>query len=96
MNNIGDLIDLEILDYINHINKVSFSEANVTVKMLEMELGRVQLRREQLYEGMEALIDDPVEHDALSREFIQTYIAEHKINDRIGITKRYSEIKGVH
>lgn len=91
----GGLIDLGIVDYISYVGSLSFSEANSTAKMMEMELGRVYLIRDQLYNQMENHLNDPVKHDELSREFVQTYIAEQKIKDRIELAKKYVQLKGV-
>jgi hypothetical protein len=95
ISNVGGLIDLGIVDYIAYVGSLSFSQANSTAKMLEMELGRIAIIRDQIYKGMETSINDPVKHDELSREFVQTYIAEQKIKDRIELAKKYVQIKGV-
>lgn len=95
ITDVGQLIDMGIVNFIEYMEHISFSEIVTTVKMLEMELGRVVLLKETIYEGMENLVDDPVEHDRLSREFIQTYVVEQKIKDRIDIAKDYARIKGV-
>lgn len=95
ITDVGQLIDMGIVNFIEYVEHISFSKALTTVKMLEMELGRIVLLKEAIYEGMENLVDDPVEHNRLSREFIQTYVAEQKIQDRIDIAKDYARRKGV-
>lgn len=95
ITDVGQLIDTGIVNFIEYMEHISFSETVTTVKMLEMELGRAVLLKETIYEGMENLVDDPLEHDRLSREFIQTYLVEQKIQDRIDIGKEYARRKGV-
>ncbi len=95
ITDVGQLIDMRIVNFIEYMEHISFSEIVTTVKMLEMEQGRVILLKEAIYAGMENLVDDPVEHNRLSREFIQTYVAEQKIQDRIDIAKDYARRKGV-
>ena len=95
IKDVGDLIDMRIVNFIEYMEHISFSEIVSTLKMLEMELGRVVLLKEAIYEGMENLVDDPEELDRLSREFIQTYVAEQKIQDRIDIAKDYARRMGV-
>jgi len=95
VKDVGDLIDMKIINFIEYMEHISFSEIISSLKMLEMEQGRVVLLKEAIYEGMENLVDDPVEHNRLSREFIQTYVAEQKIQDRIDIAKDYARRKGV-
>ena len=95
IKDVGDLIDMRIVNFIEYMEHISFSEIVSTLKMLEMEQGRVVLLKEAIYEGMENLVDDPEELDRLSREFIQTYVAEQKIQDRIDIAKDYARRKGV-
>ena len=95
VKDVGDLIDMGIVNFIEYMEHISFSEVISSLKMLEMEQGRVVLLKEAIYEGMENLADDLVEHDRLSREFIQTYVAEQKIQDRIDIAKDYTRRKGV-
>lgn len=95
ITDVGQLIDIGIVNFIEYMEHISFSETVSTVKMLEMEQGRTVLLKEAIYEGMENLVDDPVEHDRLSREFIQTYVVEQKIQDRIDIAKEYARRKGV-
>lgn len=95
ITDVGQLIDMGIVNFIEYMEHISFSEIVTTVKMLEMEQGRVVLLKEAIYEGMENLVDDPVEYDRLIREFIQTYVAEQKIQDRIDLAKHYARRKGV-
>ena len=95
IKDVGDLIDMRIVNFIEYMEHISFSEIVSTLKMLEMEQGRVVLLKEAIYEGMENLVDDPEELDRLSREFVQTYVAEQKIQDRIDIAKDYARRKGV-
>lgn len=95
ITDVGQLIDMGIVNFIEYLGHISFSEVISSLKMLEMELGRVVLLKEAIYEGMENLVDDPVEHDRLSREFIQTYVVEQKIKDRIDIAREYVRRKGV-
>lgn len=95
ITDVGQLIDMEIVNFIEYMEHISFSEIVTTVKMLEMEQGRIVLLKEAIYEGVENLVDDPVEYNRLSREFIQTYVAEQKIQDRIDIAKEYARRKGV-
>jgi hypothetical protein len=97
ITDVGQLIDMEIVNFIEYMEHISFSEALTTVKMLEMELGRVSILKDNIYKGMERAIEneDSIEHDKLSKEFIQTYMAEQKIQDRIDIAKDYARRKGV-
>ena len=43
ITDIGQLIDMEIVNFIEYMEHISFSEIVTTVKMLEMELGRVSV-----------------------------------------------------
>jgi len=97
VKDVGDLIDMGIVNFIEYMEHISFSEIVTTVKMLEMELGRVSVLKDNIYKGMERAIEnaDLIEHNRLNREFIQTYIAEQKIQDRIYIAKDYARRKGV-
>ena len=97
ITDVGQLIDMEIVNFIEYMEHISFSEIVTTVKMLEMELGRVSILKDNIYKGIERAIEntDSIEHDKLSREFIQTYVAEQKIKDRIDIAKDYARRKGV-
>mgnify|MGYP001154405699 CR=1 FL=1 len=95
ITDVGQLIDMGIVNFIEYMEHISFSQVVATIKMLEMEQGRIVLLKEAIYEGMENLADDLVEHNRLSREFIQTYVAEQKIQDRIDIAKEYARRKGV-
>ena len=95
IKDVGDLIDMRIVNFIEYMEHISFSEVVSTLKMLEMELGRTSVLKDNIYAGMENLVDDPEELDRLSREFIQTYVAEQKIQDRIDIAKEYAGRKGV-
>ena len=97
ITDVGQLIDMGIVNFIEYMEHISFSEIVTTVKMLEMELGRVSILKDNIYKGIERAIEnvDSKEHDKLSREFIQTYVAEQKIKDRIDIAKDYARRKGV-
>ena len=98
VSDIGVVIDMGIVDFLEYMSKASFSEANGLCKMLEVELGRVGLVRQDLHNKMEMSIQnvDPVQHDKLSRQFVMTYVVEQKIKDRIDLAKRYMFLKGVH
>ena len=97
INDIGDLIDIGIVNFIEYMEHQTFGEVVSTVKMLEMELGRASIIKDNLYVAMERAIENVnlEEHDKLSREFIQAYVVEHKIQDRIDIGKDYARRKGV-
>jgi len=97
ITDVGQLIDMGIVNFIEYVEHISFSEIVTTVKMLEMELGRVSILKDNIYKRMKIAIEneDSIEHDKLSKEFIQTYIAEQKIQDRIDIAKDYARRKGV-
>lgn len=97
ITDVGQLIDMGIVNFIEYMELISFSEIVTTVKMLEMELGRVSILKDNIYKGIKIAIEneDPIEHNKLSKEFIQTYIAEQKIQDRIDIAKDYARRKGV-
>lgn len=97
ITDVGQLIDMEIVNFIEYMEHISFSAIVTTVKMLEMELGRVSILKDNIYKGIERAIEneDSKERDKLGREFIQTYIAEQKIKDRIDIAKHYARRKGV-
>ena len=95
ITDVGQLIDTGIVNFIEYMEHISFSEIVSTVKMLEMELGRTSILKDNIHEGMSNLVDDPEEHDRLSREFIQIYIVEQKIQDRIDIAREYVKRKGV-
>lgn len=95
ITDVGQLIDIGIVNFIGYMKRFSFSETVSTVKMLEMELGRTSILKDNIYEGMSNLVDDPEEHDRLSREFIQTYVVEQKIQSRIDIGKDFARRKGV-
>lgn len=97
ITDVGQLIDMEIVNFIEYMEHISFSEVISSLKMLEMELGRVSILKDNIYKGMEIAIEneDSIKHDKLSREFIQTYVAEQKIQDRIDIAKEYARRKGV-
>ena len=97
ITDIGDLIDIGIVNFIEYMEHISFSETVTTVKMLEMELGRTSVLKDNIYKGMERAIEnvDSIEHDKLSRKFVQTYVAEQKIKDRIDIAREYARRKGV-
>ena len=97
ITDVGQLIDIGIVNFIEYMEHISFSETVTTVKMLEMELGRTSVLKDNIYKGMERAIEnvDSIEHDKLSREFIQTYVAEQKIKDRIDIAREYVRRKGV-
>lgn len=97
IKDVGDLIDMKIINFIEYMEHISFSEIISTLKMLEMELGRVSVLKDNIYKGIERAIEnvDSKERDKLSSEFIQTYVAEQKIKDRIDIAKDYARRKGV-
>ena len=97
ITDVGDLIDIGIVNFIEYMEHISFSELVVIVKMLEMELGRTSVLKDVIYIDMERAIEsvDSIEHDKLSRKFVQTYVMEQKIKDRIDIAKDYARRKGV-
>lgn len=97
ITDVGQLIDMGIVNFIEYMEHISFSEIVTTVKMLEMELGRVSILKDNIYKGMERAIEntDSIEHGKLNSKFIQTYVVEQKIKDRIDIAKDYARIKGV-
>lgn len=97
ITDVGDLIDMGIVNFIEYMEHISFSEIVTTVKMLEMELGRISILKDNIYKGIERAIEnaDSIEHNRLNKEFIQTYIAEQKIQDRIYMAKDYARRKGV-
>ena len=97
ITDVGDLIDIGIVNFIEYMEHIPFSDTVTTVKMLEMELGRTSVLKDNIYKGMERAIEnvDSIEHDKLSREFIQTYVVEQKIKDRIDLAKDYARRKGV-
>lgn len=97
VKDVGDLIDMRIVNFIEYMEHISFSEIVTTVKMLEMELGRVSVLKDNIYKGIERAIEneDSKECDKLGRKFIQTYVVEQKIKDRIDLAKHYARRKGV-
>ena len=97
ITDIGQLIDMGIVNFIEYMEHISFSEVISSLKMLEMELGRVSILKDNIYKGMERAIEntDSIEHDKLNRKFIQTYVVEQKIKDRIDLAKDYARRKGV-
>lgn len=97
ITDVGQLIDMEIVNFIEYMEHISFSKLITTVKMLEMELGRVSILKDNIYKEMERAIEntDSIEHDKLNRKFIQTYVVEQKIKDRIDLAKHYARRKGV-
>lgn len=97
MDSIDQLIDANIVDAVEFIAEVKFSEANILTKSLEMELGRVRIMRDEIHSKMESSIDsmDSEEYDNLSREFVKTYVIEGKILDRIDLCKKTMERKGI-
>jgi hypothetical protein len=97
ITDIGQLIDMGIVNFIEYMEHISFSEVISSLKMLEMELGRVSILKDNIYKGMERAIEntDSIEHDKLNSKFIQTYVVEQKIKDRIDLAKYYARRKGV-
>ena len=97
ITDIGQLIDMGIVNFIEYMEHISFSEVISSLKMLEMELGRVSILKDNIYKGMERATEntDSIEHDKLNSKFIQTYVVEQKIKDRIDLAKHYARRKGV-
>lgn len=95
ITSIQDLIDLNILDFLKYASKLDFSFANNLTKMLDMELSRVRLLRDNIYSSMDLEAISNLEYDTLSRNFVSTYIQEQKILDRQGIIQEKVKKSGV-
>lgn len=95
ITSIQDLIDLSILDFLKYASKLDFSFANNLSKMLDIELSRIRLLRDNIYSSMESVATSTLEYDTLSRNFVSTYIQEQKILDRQDIIQEKVKKSGI-
>ena len=95
MNNVGEIIEANIVKVVNFLEASTFNECTVISKMLEMELGRTKLMREQIEFKTDVIRLTEDERKNYTFKLINLFVVEQKIIDRLDLVLSYVITKGV-